>query len=160
QRGFDQVGYGCGKRGVAETWLHATASFAVTQEDSLSAADRVVKGLRGASFVDLRSRSGGVDPSQESGGPYLPMSVGGNGIFKTADVEGTGIDRRGKVRSPSPSWLSGVSLFNVPVLRRAARRYLISTVAPCSSNLALRAAASSLVTPSLMGCGALSTRSL
>src|ERR1700686_3688244 len=44
--------------------------------------------------------------------------------------------------------------------RPGARRYLTSTLAPASSNFFLIEAASSLFTPSLIGLGAPSTRSL
>src|SRR3954454_18325148 len=46
-----------------------------------------------------------------------------------------------------------------PVPRSLSPHYFTSTVAPCSSSLALTAAASSFVTPAFTTCGAPSTRS-
>ena len=67
---------------------------------------------------------------------------------------GLGLGRHPEPRAPSPE----------PQVRSVARRasapsYLTSTLAPTSSNFFLIAAASSFGTPSLIGLGALSTRS-
>src|SRR5438067_6164066 len=56
------------------------------------------------------------------------------------------------VHTCTPSLCSSIPALQV--------RYLISTVAPCSSSLALSCSASSLLMPSLTGEGALSTKSL
>src|SRR5437667_8093524 len=64
-------------------------------------------------------------------------------------------------RDTSPrSWLSRKRLERRPPLAVGVASYLISTVAPTSSNFFLMVAASSLVTPSLTTLGAPSTRSL
>ena len=64
---------------------------------------------------------------------------------------------RGKGKRPEPGGPGRFQGFRAPVKGRG---YLISTVAPASVNFLAMAAASSLLTPSLIGLGAASTRSL
>src|SRR6266446_6284912 len=105
----------------------------------------------------MRNDLPGIAAHTAAGGPKRPRDV----------VKSTGLELRKRILWRGPSALRRASArntlpFDTASWPRSTRGpcYLISTLAPASSNFFLMAAASSLFTPSLTVLGAPSTRSL